>query len=84
MGYIARDNIDAANRVYNAAEETFSLLVSIPEIGAVFSSKKVKLVGLRFFPIKRYANYVVYYRSIKAGIEIVRVLHSKAKKENHL
>ena len=54
--YIARDNPAAADRVYDAIEKTFDLLVSMPEIGTVYSSKQAKLQGLRSFPVKSYVK----------------------------
>ena len=82
--YIARDNYAAADRVYAAAEETFCMLAGMPEMGTVYSSENIDLQGLRFFPIKRYTNYMIYYRKMAIGIEIVRVLHSRMNKDNHL
>ena len=82
--YIARDNPAAADRVLRSAEKTFEAIADMPGIGTVYRSKRTKLHGLRFFPLKKYPNYVVYYRKIENGIEIVRVLHAHMEKDKRL
>ena len=82
--YIARNNPDAADRTYHAAQETFETLVDMPTMGTLNWTNLPPLIGLRFFPIKRLHNYVVYYRETKEGIEIVRVLHSRMDKNRRL
>jgi toxin ParE1/3/4 len=82
--YIARDNPEAAGRTYSAAEETFKTLAAMPEIGTVYWTKRSKLKGLRFFPVKQFHNYVIYYREITDGVEIIRVLHTRMEKNRRL
>jgi toxin ParE1/3/4 len=50
-------------------EAKFHLLAKSPEIG---TSRPDLMENLRSFPIKK---YVIFYRPIKNGVEIVRVLH---------
>ena len=78
--YIARDNPKAADRTFQAAEETFGLLAEMPSIGVSYWTTHPKLKGLKFFPVKKFSNYIVYYRELSEGIEIVRVLHARMKK----
>ena len=78
--YIARDNPEAADRVYQAAEETFETLASMSGIGTPYQSKRARLRGLRFFPITQFPNYVIYYREYVDGIEIIRILHGHMDK----
>lgn len=82
--YIARDNPGAADRTYQAAEDTFKMLADMPTIGTLYWTSHPQLKGLRFFPIKRFNNYIVYYKEIKDGIEIIRVLHSRMDKKLRL
>ena len=79
--YIARDNPKAADRTFQAAEETFGLLAEMPSIGVSYWTTHPKLKGLKFFPVKKFSNYIVYYRELNEGIEIVRVLHARMKKD---
>ena len=67
--YIARDNPSAANRLVDAIESKYETLARAPGIG---EPRPDILPGLRSFTVKR---YVIYYREIPDGIEVVRVLH---------
>lgn len=78
--YIARDNQDAADRVYQAAEKTFETLAATPRMDTLYQCKRVQLEGMRIFPVSKFQNYVIYYREQPKGIEIVRVLHAHMDK----
>ncbi len=78
--YIARDNQDAADRVYQAAERTFKNLADMPRMGTPYQSRRVHLKDVRFFPVKDFHNYVVYYLEQPKGIKIIRVLHAHMQK----
>jgi len=82
--YFARDNQDAANRVYLAAEKTFESLLAAPRKGTFFQAKRPQLEGMSFFPISKFQNCVSYYREHPQGIEIVRVLHAHMDKKKRL
>ena len=73
--YIARDSLEAAERFLKAAEEAFQLLAGMPELGVhcPFRSRRAK--GIRVWAIRGFEDYLVFYRPIKAGIDVVRVLH---------
>src|SRR5947208_7397332 len=73
--YIAFDNPSAADRFLIAAEDAFDKLARIPGMGALREFSDPKLKDLRSWPIKRFRNYLIFYRPVKDGIEIVRVLH---------
>jgi len=82
--YIARDNQDAADRVYEAAENTFESILAAPRMGTLYQAKRPRLEGVRFFPISNFRNYVIYYREHPQGIEILRVLHAHMDKKKRL
>lgn len=82
--YIAEDNPLDADRVFQSARSTFNSLSEKPNIGKVFESKRIKLKDIRFFPINKYPKYIVYYREIDDGIEIIRVLHARMLMESRL
>ncbi len=82
--YIAQDNKKAADRVYDAAENTFELLADFPRIGTPYHPKRIQLKGIRFFPIQKYHNYIIYYKEQSGGIEIIRVLHANMEKYTRL
>jgi len=82
--YIARDNREAADRVYAAVEETLETLAAMPAMGTAYQARRPKLKGIRFFPVKQFRNYVIYYRDATKGIEIIRVLHAHMNAGKHL
>jgi toxin ParE1/3/4 len=67
--YIARDNIDAANRFIDELTSSFLLLGSSPRMGR---SREELKPNLRSHPV---GNYVIYYRETEGGVSIVHVVH---------
>jgi len=77
--YIARDNPAAADRMLDELNERFVLLSKNPEIGEL---QPLLADGTyRRFTCR---NYVIYYRPMKDGIVIVRVLHGARDHERLL
>jgi toxin ParE1/3/4 len=67
--FIARDDIAAADRCLRTLATKFEMLAARPGIGRNRDTLKP---GLRSHAVGR---YVVFYRTIPDGIEVVRVLH---------
>ena len=67
--YIAQDNSAAADHLLDEFEKKFALLAGQPRLGAARSDIAP---GLRHFPM---GNYLILYREIDPGIEVVRVVH---------
>ncbi len=73
---IALDKLDPALRFLKVADETFQLIAQVPRIGREWESENSRLAGLRVYPLPHgYRSYMVFYRVIDDGIEVVRVLH---------
>jgi toxin ParE1/3/4 len=73
--YASEAGFRVAQRFFAQAEDTFSRLASMPGMGTCYEHDHAALAGLRYFPLSRFRNYVVFYRPVADGIEIVRVLH---------
>jgi len=75
--FIAVENPDAAERFLATLRLSFRTLAQWPEIGPRHQSNRAGLAGLRFWPVRRFTNYLIFYRVIaKSGqLHIVRVLH---------
>jgi len=73
--YIALDNLDAADRFLEAANSTFLELAMNPEIGQPRRFPGSQLRSLRSFRIKGFENYLIFYRPVSEGIEVLNVLH---------
>lgn len=69
VGYIAKDNPRAAERFANDLAGKFATLDEAPLIGREHADFGT---GIRFFP---FGSYLIIYRSEKAGVVIIRVLH---------
>jgi len=63
-GYIARDNLDAALRLLDAAEAAFELLGRSPEMAALCHFRAPEAAGSRVWSIKGFENYCIVYRPI--------------------
>lgn len=67
--YIASDDAAAADHLLDATLEKLLLLATSPRLGP---SRPDIAPGLRLFPVRR---YVILYRELADGIEVVRVVH---------
>lgn len=67
--YIANDNPTAADKMLSRFESVFGTLTQQPEFGA---ARPDIAPELRHFPV---GNYLVLYRIVENGVEIVRVVY---------
>lgn len=74
--YIAQSNEVAADRLLDSIDQKLTLLSDSPYVGKERDDLSIEL---RSFPIK---NYVIFYRPVDGGIEVVRVLHGARDIEN--
>ena len=73
--FIQQDSPQAAIRFLEAADAAFALLARTPHLGSLYQLPGPKFTGMRLWTIKGFEHYVVFYRPIERGVEIVRVLH---------
>jgi toxin ParE1/3/4 len=73
--FIARDNLDAGRRFYDAVAHDLDLLASNPRMGARRISRDPRLKDLRSWPVSGYRKYLVFYLAMDDGIDVVRVFH---------
>ncbi len=71
-------------RLYDLAEETYQMLNDMPHMGAIHHTGKSELVGIRYMPIEGYSRYLVFYKPIDGGVDIIRVLHARMDKDSWL
>ena len=50
-------------------------MAGTPGMGARYEHEHPALADLRVVPVSRFKKYLVFYRSVQDGIEILRVLH---------
>jgi toxin ParE1/3/4 len=76
FSFIAQDKQGPADRFLQAAEETFAFLAAHPLAGQKWESPLPELADIRVFSLPRtFRNYLVFYRPIDRGVEILTVLH---------
>nr|MCM0591918.1 type II toxin-antitoxin system RelE/ParE family toxin [Gloeotrichia echinulata DEX184] len=74
--YLSQNNESAADTIITKLTQKFDDLVATPEIGR----KRADIAPLiRSFPV---GKYLIFYRIIDSGIEIVRVIHGARDIEN--
>jgi toxin ParE1/3/4 len=49
----------------------------MPKLGTLQTFKPAALAGTRRWFVSGFENYLIFYRPIKGGIEILRVLYGK-------
>ena len=57
------------------AERSFNTLASMPHMGARYEAAQEIWDDIRFFPVLRFPKYLIFYRPLEDGVEIMRVLH---------
>ena len=73
--HIADDNPDAATRVVEGAYETFKTLAATPGLGRLRKFRNPRLKGVRSWLVSGFDNYVIFYRAVPEGIEVLHVYH---------
>jgi toxin ParE1/3/4 len=75
--FIAMNNPAAADRFLTALQSSFRMLAQWPEVGPRYQSNRAELARMRFWPVRRFPNYLIFYRVTAAPrrLHIVRILH---------
>ncbi|MBW4669693.1 MAG: type II toxin-antitoxin system RelE/ParE family toxin [Cyanomargarita calcarea GSE-NOS-MK-12-04C] len=67
--YVAKNNPRAADNLFDKLREMFAKLAKFPQMG---QGRSDLALSLQSFPVR---NYLIFYRTIEEGIEIVRIIH---------
>ncbi|MFQ4144497.1 type II toxin-antitoxin system RelE/ParE family toxin [Chlorogloeopsis sp. ULAP02] len=67
--YVAKNNPRSADKLFDRLREKFAKLAKLPQMG---ERRENLAISLRSFPV---GNYLIFYRTIYEGIEIVRIIH---------
>lgn len=73
--YLQQDSPQSALRFLSSAEETIRFLADQPRIGHVWNPLHPRLKDVRSFPVKGFPKWIVFYRPLEGGIEVIRILH---------
>jgi toxin ParE1/3/4 len=73
---IARDKLEPAERFLRVAEASFELLAANPSLGQRWESPLPRLADIRSYCLPgAFRRYVVFYRPVENGVEILTILH---------
>jgi toxin ParE1/3/4 len=74
--YTGERSHDAAVRLLHALDASLERLATMPELGQRQEFGRKGLAGLRVWQIQGFENYLIFYRPIEHGIEVLRLLHA--------
>ena len=69
--FITPDNPRAADAMIDRLTDTFDMLLTMPQAGRLRHEFRE---NLRSFAVE---NYVIFYRTVSEGIDILRVVHGR-------
>jgi toxin ParE1/3/4 len=82
--YLGRFNVPVARRFLRAAEWTMVRIARMPEAGSPWETTHGALGGVRYWPVRGFKNYLIFYRVTVGGIAVIRVLHAAQDIEHTL
>ncbi len=77
-------SVKTARRFLSEVDKSFDRIANRPGIGARFEPGESNLEQLRVATVSRFKHYLVFYRPIDDGIEVLRVLHGARDIQNIL
>jgi toxin ParE1/3/4 len=81
---IDQDAPEAALRFVDAVEASVEQLVRMPNIGAPRELRNTALTGLRFWPVKEFDEFLIFYMVEGNTVRVIRILHGKRDLERIL
>lgn len=73
--FLAKQGHRVAGDFLDSVERTFQLLAESPDRGFRWDDDPSLERGIHVWSIRDFPNMLVFYRPIKGGVEIIRVLH---------
>lgn len=67
---------DAGLRFVDAFDSTLEKIADLPDLGSRWESGNPRLAKIRYWPIKGFVNYLVFYQRFTDVIVITHVLHA--------
>jgi len=75
---VEQDAPDAAFRFVEAVEASVEQLVHMPNICAPRELRNSALKGLRFWPVKEFDEFLIFYLVVEGDtVKVLRILHGK-------
>ncbi len=68
-------SVDVARRFLHACNAGFQALAQMPDLGVRRNFRKPRFSSVRLWPVKGFERYLIFYRPLSDGVEILRVIH---------
>ncbi len=79
---IVSESLEAAVKFYDAVFQTFDDLLVMPLMGRESEYRSHKLDDMRQWRVKGFPKYLIFYRPLSDGLEIIRILHGASDLES--
>jgi toxin ParE1/3/4 len=76
------ESLDSAVKFYDAIFQTCDDLLSMPLMGRESEYRTPKLSDMRQWRVKGFPKYLIFYRPMTDGIEVIRILHGASDLES--
>lgn len=73
--FIGINNPIAAMHFFEAVHDACDKLLLMPGMGSPRRFTKPSLTDVRSWPIRGFEKYLIFYRPVLTGIEVIRVVH---------
>ncbi len=73
--YIAQESPKFALEFLERLKETYGIISEFPLIASVFPTSNPALSEVRWIPVKKFPNHLVFYHVNDQEITVIRILH---------
>ena len=75
LRYFDAQDSNLSEKFLEYLHETYDMIAHMPELGELYHFRNPAMKDARVRPIKKFSNYLIFYRIEADRIEILRVLH---------
>jgi plasmid stabilization system protein ParE len=75
--YMDSHNPESGDKFIDAAFDAFEELSRFSFIGKPLDSDNPKLENIRIWRVKKFEQYLIFYKATKDSVDILRIFHSK-------
>jgi plasmid stabilization system protein ParE len=75
LGFLETKSPAVADRFAQSVAATLESLVEMPGKGSLKYFRRRRLAGIRSWPVSGFKNYLILYRIVDVGIEVLAVTH---------
>lgn len=79
--FIAEQNVNASMRFLSSVEEMARHLSICPISGTACKFSQPIVEGSRMIAVKRFRNYLIYFRLLDGRVELVRLVHGARQQQ---